>query len=87
MPIRPIPDLNADRKLADDFDVRLSKRAGPDGQPVYSVRISCAVLAGDVVIANYGTEEIWAQLTPNQQDIVEGLIRSAEIKIESLLGL
>lgn len=84
MPITPIPDLNIDRKLADDFSVRLVKRDGD-----YRVLISCAVVAGpnEIVIANFGVEDIWEQLSANQQNTVRGLITSAQNIVKSLLEL
>jgi len=84
MPIEPIGDLNSGRKLADDFSVRLVKRDAN-----YEVLISCAVVAGpdEIVIANYGVEDIWGQLSANQQNTVKGLITSAQNIVKNLLGL
>jgi len=84
MSIQPIGDLNSDRKLADDFSVRLVKRDSD-----YKVFISCAVLAGpdEIVIANYGADDIWDQLSTNQQNIVTGLVTSAQNIVKGLLGL
>jgi len=79
-----IGDLNSDRKLADDFSVRLVKQDSD-----YRVLISCAIIAGldGIVIANYGGEDIWEQLSANQQNIVTGLITSAQNITKNLLGL
>jgi len=97
MPIQPIGDLNTNRRLADEFVVTLARRRGPagadeEGNPIegeleYSVLVSCALLAGDIVIANWSAEDIWEQLTASQRSSAQSLLSAAESKVRALLAL
>lgn len=83
MPITPIPDLNAGRKLATELSLTLARQA--DGS--LAVFAAGAVLAGEVVIRNFSGEDLYPLLTATQQNIVKSLMSAAEGKIKLALGL
>lgn len=87
MPIEAIGDLNADRRIADEFVVALARRRNAAGEIQYSVQVSCALEAGEVVIRSWNGEDITEKLTASQRSSAQSLLGVAEGKVQALLGL
>lgn len=87
MPIEALGDLNADRRIADEFVVTLARRRDAAGQLKYAVRVSCALQAGEVVIRSWSDEDITERLTSSQRSSAQSLLGAAEGKVQALLGL